>query len=203
MAAIDEIDITALLFQEGSAPSTPASTKWRLYFKSDGLYVIDDAGTEVGPLGEPASGNDPARVWLTDASTQAISTSTSGGFQTVAFDTETEDTDGFHTGSAGIVIPAGLNGRPMVFGANVGLAANATGARQAQIVKNVAGSAVTLAYVTGVGSSSISFREVLVTPAFEVATGDTIDVQVWQNSGGDLATVNANGLPSLFGYTVD
>lgn len=47
MATIDAIDITSLLFQEGSAPGTPASTKWRLYFKTDGAYTKDDAGTEV------------------------------------------------------------------------------------------------------------------------------------------------------------
>lgn len=43
-------------FAEGSAPSTPASTKWRLYFKTDGVYVIDDAGTETGPLAEAPGG---------------------------------------------------------------------------------------------------------------------------------------------------
>ena len=51
MATIDAIDITSLNFQEGSAPGTPASTQWKLYTKTDGLYVIDDAGTETGPFG--------------------------------------------------------------------------------------------------------------------------------------------------------
>jgi hypothetical protein len=37
--------------ERGSAPATPATSDWGLYFKSDGLYVIDDAGTEIGPLG--------------------------------------------------------------------------------------------------------------------------------------------------------
>lgn len=50
MAKIDGIDITSLLWQEGSAPATPASTKWRLYFKTTGLFHKDDAGAEVGPL---------------------------------------------------------------------------------------------------------------------------------------------------------
>ena len=48
MATIDSIDITSLNFQEGSAPGTPSSTQWKLYTKTDGLYVIDDAGTETG-----------------------------------------------------------------------------------------------------------------------------------------------------------
>lgn len=59
MAAIDEIDITSLLWQEGSAPANPAATKWRLYFKTTGLFVIDDTGTETGPLAE-SSGSIPA-----------------------------------------------------------------------------------------------------------------------------------------------
>lgn len=29
---------------EGGDPATPASTHWRLFFKTDGLYIIDDAG---------------------------------------------------------------------------------------------------------------------------------------------------------------
>jgi hypothetical protein len=39
-----------ILQQQGSAPTTPPSGKWRLYTKADGLYTVDDAGTEVGPL---------------------------------------------------------------------------------------------------------------------------------------------------------
>ena len=39
------------LQEESAMPSTPATGKWRLYFKSDGLYIIDDAGTETGPFG--------------------------------------------------------------------------------------------------------------------------------------------------------
>ncbi len=34
-------------FEEGTVPSTPTTAKWRLYFKTDGLYVVDDAGTET------------------------------------------------------------------------------------------------------------------------------------------------------------
>lgn len=36
--------------ERGSAPTTPATGDWAVYFKSDGVYVIDDAGTEYGPL---------------------------------------------------------------------------------------------------------------------------------------------------------
>lgn len=39
------------LQEETAAPSTPASTKWRLYFKPAGLFIIDDLGVEIGPFG--------------------------------------------------------------------------------------------------------------------------------------------------------
>lgn len=35
---------------QASAPSTPDTGKWKLYFKSTGLFYVDDAGTEYGPL---------------------------------------------------------------------------------------------------------------------------------------------------------
>lgn len=37
--------------EETVAPPTPASGRWKLYFKSTGLFIIDDAGTESGPFG--------------------------------------------------------------------------------------------------------------------------------------------------------
>lgn len=37
--------------EEGSAPTTPKTGSWGLYFKSGGLYTLEDDGTEIGPLG--------------------------------------------------------------------------------------------------------------------------------------------------------
>lgn len=51
MAKLSAIDATSLTFQEAAAPSTPASTKWKLYAKTTGLFVKDDAGNEIGPFG--------------------------------------------------------------------------------------------------------------------------------------------------------
>jgi hypothetical protein len=39
-----------IMQEEGSTPATPSTGKWKAYFKSDGLYVIDDLGTETGPF---------------------------------------------------------------------------------------------------------------------------------------------------------
>jgi len=37
-------------FEEGTVPATPTATHWRSYFKTDGMYYVDDAGIETGPL---------------------------------------------------------------------------------------------------------------------------------------------------------
>lgn len=42
-----------IMQEEASTPSTPASGKWKAYFKSDGLYIIDDIGAVIGPIGNP------------------------------------------------------------------------------------------------------------------------------------------------------
>lgn len=36
--------------EESSTPSTPGANKWSIYFKSDGLYILEDTGVEVGPF---------------------------------------------------------------------------------------------------------------------------------------------------------
>lgn len=45
-----------IMTEEGSTPSTPTSGKWTLYFKSDGLYFIEDTGAVIGPLGQYPTG---------------------------------------------------------------------------------------------------------------------------------------------------
>lgn len=57
MAKASDNEFPSVLFAEqASAPTTPAAGNWRAYFKSDGLYVVDDAGTEVGPLSTGGGG---------------------------------------------------------------------------------------------------------------------------------------------------
>lgn len=51
MADLETLDTDGLSFQEqASNPATPAATDWRVFFKSGGLYVIEDTGTVYGPL---------------------------------------------------------------------------------------------------------------------------------------------------------
>ena len=58
MASLDNAAITVIKFDEvGSLPATPAANDWKLYFKAGGLYILDDAGAELGPLGVVTNGN--------------------------------------------------------------------------------------------------------------------------------------------------
>lgn len=55
MTKASDNEFPSVLFAEqGSDPSTPASGFWRLYPKSDGFYMIDDAGNVSGPFAEDA-----------------------------------------------------------------------------------------------------------------------------------------------------
>lgn len=47
---------SVLYAEQGSNPSTPASGFWRSFFKSDGLYAIDDGGNVTGPFVSSSSG---------------------------------------------------------------------------------------------------------------------------------------------------
>jgi len=47
-----------ILTEEATAPATPSTNNWSLYFKSGGLYFKDDAGTETGPLSAGAGVSD-------------------------------------------------------------------------------------------------------------------------------------------------
>ena len=79
MAVASSNPFPSVLFEEGAAPSTPAAGFWRAYFKTDGMYVIDDAGVESGPIGAAA----PAEIGAacSDESTAIDATGTKVTFR--------------------------------------------------------------------------------------------------------------------------
>lgn len=60
-----------------STPATPSTGKWRVYFKSDGLYVVDDAGVATGPLG---AGGGAGNGWTAGTGTWSYSSADSPTF---------------------------------------------------------------------------------------------------------------------------
>lgn len=81
MPLISNAAISSIKFDEQvSNPSTPATGDWKLYFKSDGLYIIEDNGTVYGPV---ATSNATGRhaVWVPAA---AMTPSATGGCAALA-----------------------------------------------------------------------------------------------------------------------
>jgi hypothetical protein len=88
-----EQDAEALRFAElGAAPSTPASGKWKAYFKSTGLFVIDDAGVEtlvsglasLGFITKTAEGSLSNEFALGSLATGLLKNTTTTGVPTIA-----------------------------------------------------------------------------------------------------------------------
>jgi len=72
------VDASKLRFWEGDPPSTPPPTgAWYLYFKADGLYIMDDAGTETQVSGNTSLDVDSlttGQLFLEDGSELTIAT---------------------------------------------------------------------------------------------------------------------------------
>lgn len=69
---------TKVHFAEGSAPSTPDTGEWVVYAKTDGLYYMEDDGTEVGPLAASTSSGDvPEELDYTEITSSASISATS------------------------------------------------------------------------------------------------------------------------------
>lgn len=66
--------------EQASDPDAPAEGDWRVFFKADGAYLIDDAGTVTGPLG---TGTPAAELGLacSDETTPIDTTGTKATFR--------------------------------------------------------------------------------------------------------------------------
>jgi hypothetical protein len=63
MASLENANIPVIKFDEvGVPPSTPTTGDWKIYFTAAGLFVIDDTGAELGPLGVAQNGNRVAVI---------------------------------------------------------------------------------------------------------------------------------------------
>lgn len=185
MAKINDIDITSLLFQEGAAPAAPAVTKWRLYFKTTGLFVRDDAGVEIGPIGVAA-----AFVGVR-AYANAVTAVATGTWTSIALAAERFDTDTFHdnvTNNSRLTVPAGQGGYYAI-GGTVEFAANTLGTGRGGRIFLNGTTRIGSVFAAVVNSGSIAPR-LLVASLYALSAGDYVELQGWQDSGGSLNTQN-------------
>jgi hypothetical protein len=122
---------------------------------------------------------------LTKSANQSISNTTNTA---ITFDTELEDTDGFHstvTNTSRITIPAGKAGFYLISG-QINYASNAVGVRHGNIYKN--GSLLSVAWL--VGATNGDWTGGSVSQIVELAETDYVELFAYQNSTGNL---NVNG----------
>jgi hypothetical protein len=167
-----------------------------LDFDGDDFNITDEGSGEarialaVGGGGVTAGAFVGASMY--DASSPQNHTN-SGGWQEMSFDSELFDTDAFHdtvTNNGRFTIPTGKAGKYLVL-ARAAFATNATGKRGGRVLKNgtaVAGSPVIVEAVEMASASTIVAFSVIV----DVAVGDYITVEAYQDSGGNL-DINVSG----------
>jgi hypothetical protein len=138
-----------------------------------------------------------AAVQVNKSGNQSISNST---VTIVTFDTETVDTDGFHstvTNTDRLTVPAGKAGKYLVV-ATANFAGNSTGIRQLLLYKNTTQVAENVIASNSSGGSTNANAQIIV----DLAVGDYMSYSVWQNSGGALNIQGiATGVYSQFGMT--
>lgn len=110
----------------------------------------------------------------------------SSAFTTVTWGTTNQNDLGATVSSGVITIPRGVNRIRVSF--SVDFAANATGARQVYINKNGSALLGVPAFATQGMATSDGIMSGMSCP-IPVVAGDTIQLQVWQNSGGALNVV--------------
>lgn len=136
----------------------------------------------------------PARVQVYNAGTATIAT---GTITTLSFDQEDFDSDAFHNPASNpsrLTVPAALGGDYFVYG-QVAMG-SFTGSVEALIKKN--GTTILASHTAGSGTAD--GPGVWVGRVLSLAPTDYVELQVWQNSGGNV-TLNggAGDLAPFFG----
>lgn len=89
-ADFDNAD-NAQVFTEITTPSNPATGDWKVYAKADGLYYLEDDGTETGPMGTGGGGGGVDSGCLMTGP-DSVTSITNGSSTNADFDTEEYDT---------------------------------------------------------------------------------------------------------------
>jgi hypothetical protein len=163
---------------------TAADTAGRLAIGTAGQVLKVNSGATALEWGTAASGSTFSGCRVTNSIAQSISTSTR---TIVTFDTESFDTDGFHstsTNTGRMTVPAGKAGKYLAT-AGITFATNATGNRELYLFKNGNFYSSVFQPGTSAGSTSVPISDTL-----DLAVGDYVEVRVEQDSG---STVDVRG----------
>jgi hypothetical protein len=182
-------EFPSLLIKEGTAPSSPAAGDQRVYIDSTShrLSRKNSSGTVTdleSPLGTPLIG---CRAY----DNAGALTLTTGVITPITLNSEAFDTDGFHSTSSNtsrMTIPSGKDGYYFISG-ECAFAPNAAGQRLLIIYLNSVATGTRLVQVNDANPSGTNNSVLLVAGVYHLVATDYIELCAYQNSGGNLNTV--------------
>jgi hypothetical protein len=175
-----------------AAPATPPSAKRKIYPKSDGWYDLDDTGVETR-LATATEITDFAALCSTNAG-QSIPDDT---YTVVNYDTETINDDGCVVTGAGwaYTVPANGDGIYEVKASLLFAPTTAWAAGEIARLRISVNGGLSLRYLDSKANEGATNHAVMLHGAKEVplVAGETIQIEVYQNTGGNLALTSAGG----------
>lgn len=173
----------------GDSPTTPSTGEWVCFFRPDGIYVKDDAGTITGPLGAGGGGYHDVAVHARQTSDQTgIVTSTN---TVVKFPQEDKDTNGYFDGSTGKFLPTSTTHKgtyritthvaigSLADGKSIWVGVRKNGTTMRWIGLVAGGAATTV----GVGGALDVYLD---------GVDDYVEIIVWHNHGSDRDTYSGS-----------
>lgn len=143
----------------------------------------------IANLSSDLAAKAPAVAAAVQGYNTVAQTLANGTWTALNLNTESYDTDAFHstsTNTSRLVVPAGLAGMYIVSGF-MQFASNATGIRSIQITKNASGDTASTSTATASGAMWMQANAVM-----KLAVGDYVELNAYQNSGGNLDVTAGN-----------
>ena len=166
--------------------ATAASTVARLAVGSNDQILVADSSTATGLKWATAAGGSLVGCRVTNSAAVSIANTT---VTALTFNTETYDTDAFHSTSTNtdrITIPAGKAGYYLI-NYNINYAANGSGFRNCGIRINGSGTGIdNVAYIKGFSDEENSLAASTV---YYLNAADYVSLHTYQNSGGSLNAI--------------
>ena len=165
--------------------ATAADTPARLAVGTDGQTLMADSTASTGLKWATPSSGSLVGCRVTNSANVSIPNTT---VTSLTFNTETYDTDAFHSTSTNtdrITIPAGKAGYYLI-NYNINYAANGSGFRNCGIRINGATTIDNVAYIKGFSDDENSLP---ATTVYYLNVADYVTLHTYQNSGGSLNAV--------------